>query len=68
MVSLNRTKTMKHIKHISCQTCIKRHYCEGDAPDPECYQGKQTSTMEEKIRQREEIAKFRKKMAKLYNL
>lgn len=59
---------MKHIKCISCETCIKYHYCSGLECDPECWQGKKTTPMAEKIAKREEIAAFRKRMRKLYNL
>ena len=55
---------MKHNKNISCKTCIMYHCCAAYAPDPECYQGKKTTSMKEKIRQREEIAAFRKSVAK----
>ncbi len=59
---------MKHIKRISCETCIKYHSCSGLMCDPECWQGKKTTSMEEKIAKREEIARFRKRMRKMYNL
>lgn len=55
---------MKHNKNISCKTCIMYHCCAAYAPDPECYQGKKTTSMKEKIRRREEIAAFRKSVAK----
>ena len=58
----------KKIDCISCQTCIKYHYCSGLMCDPECWQGKKTTSMNEKIRKREEIAAFRRRMARLYNL
>lgn len=57
---------MKHIKKISCQTCIWYHTCQAIECDPECWEGKKTSSMEEKIAQRKEIQKFRKKVAKMY--
>ena len=59
-------KTMKHIKRISCETCIKYHFCSGLMCDPECWQGKKTTSMEEKIAKREEIARFRRKVSKMY--
>lgn len=57
---------MKHIKKISCQTCIRYHTCQAIECGPECWEGKKTSSMEEKIAQRKEIQKFRKKVAKMY--
>ena len=58
----------KKIDCISCQTCIKKNLCSGYIPDEECYLGKKTSTMDEKIAEREETARFRRRMARLYNL
>lgn len=58
---------MKHIKNISCQTCIRYHACQAIECDPECWQGKKTTPMEEKIAQREQIAAWRKKVRKMYN-
>ena len=38
--------------------------CAAYDPTPECYRGKKTTSMKEKIRRREEIAAFRKSVAK----
>jgi hypothetical protein len=55
---------MKHIKKISCETCIRFHCCSALYPSMECWMGKKNTSMEDKIREREEISKFRKSVAK----
>ena len=60
--------TPKMPKVFCCQNCVRFNICSGYIPDEECYLGKKTASMEEKIAQREKTAKFRKKMARLYNL
>ena len=59
---------MKHIKKISCQTCISYHACQALQCDPDCWKGKKTTSMEEKVATRKEIAKWRKQVSKMYNL
>ena len=53
-------------ERISCANCILESFCSGYMPDEECFKGKKTTKMEEKIRQRERIANFRRKVAKEY--
>lgn len=56
-------KSKKNQK-VSCKTCINYHCCSAIIPSPDCWMGKKTTSMKEKIRRREEIAAFRKSVAK----
>ena len=48
-----------------CKGCIHYHYCQCQ-PEKGCYTSKKETSMEEKIAQRKEIQRFRKKVAKMY--
>lgn len=47
-----------------CNSCIYYRSCHAIDCSPECYTPKKSTDMEEKIRYRKELAKFRKKIAK----